>query len=215
MSAERSSRNKHLLLLSLFFVAIAVGAGIWWFTVLYGSETTDDAYVAGNVVPVMPQVAGNVITLHVEDTQLVKAGMPLVEMDPTDARLALLRAETQLAQTLRQVQQQMAELKQFDASIALRQAELDRVAGDQHRREVLGMTNAVGKEELLHARQSVVAGRAALQVAIQQRKTLLAKLQNTPLAEQPEVRHAAELVLQAWLDLHRMTFLSPVRGVIA
>ena len=215
MSAERSSRNKHLLLLSLFFVAGAVGAGIWWFNMLYGSETTDDAYVAGNVVPVMPQVAGNVITLHVEDTQLVKAGMPLVEMDPTDARLALLRAETQLAQTLRQVQQQMAELKQFDASIALRQAELDRVAGDQQRREVLGMNNAVGKEEVLHARQSVIAGRAALQVAVLQRKALYVKLQNTLLAEQPEVRHSAELVRQAWLDLQRMTILSPVSGVIA
>ena len=215
MSAERSSRNKHLLLLSLFFVAVAVGAGIWWFNMLYGSETTDDAYVAGNVVPVMPQVAGNVITWHVEDTQLVKAGMPLVEMDPTDARLALLRAETQLAQALRQVQQQMAELKQFDATIALRQAELDRVAGDQHRREVLGMNNAVGKEEVLHARQSVIAGRAALQVAVLQRKALYVKLQNTLLAEQPEVRHSAELVRQAWLDLQRMTILSPVSGVIA
>ncbi len=215
MSAENSSRKKNLLLLSLFFIAVAAGAGAWWFKVLRGSETTDDAYVAGNVVPVMPQVAGNVVTLHVDDTQLVQAGMPLVEMDPTDAKLALLRSEIQLAQTLRQVQQQMAELKQFDATIALRQAELDRVAGDQNRREVLGMTNAVGKEEVLHARQNVVAGKAALQVAIQQRNTLQAKLKNTPLAEQPEVRQAAEQVRQAWLDLQRTTILSPVSGVIA
>lgn len=215
MSAENSSRKKNLLLLSLFFIAVAAGAGAWWFKVLRGSETTDDAYVAGNVVPVMPQVAGNVVTLHADDTQLVQAGMPLVEMDPTDAKLALLRSEIQLAQTLRQVQQQMAELKQFDATIALRQAELDRVAGDQNRREVLGMTNAVGKEEVLHARQNVVAGKAALQVAIQQRNTLQAKLKNTPLAEQPEVRQAAEQVRQAWLDLQRTTILSPVSGVIA
>ena len=215
MSAENSSRKKNLLLLSLFFIAVAAGAGAWWFKVLRGSETTDDAYVAGNVVPVMPQVAGNVVTLHADDTQLVQAGMPLVEMDPTDAKLALVRSEIQLAQTLRQVQQQMAELKQFDATIALRQAELDRVAGDQNRREVLGMTNAVGKEEVLHARQNVVAGKAALQVAIQQRNTLQAKLKNTPLAEQPEVRQAAEQVRQAWLDLQRTTILSPVSGVIA
>jgi len=215
MSAENSSRKKNLLLLSLFFIAVAAGAGAWWFKELRGSETTDDAYVAGNVVPVMPQVAGNVVTLHADDTQLVQAGMPLVEMDPTDAKLALVRSEIQLAQTLRQVQQQMAELKQFDATIALRQAELDRVAGDQNRREVLGMTNAVGKEEVLHARQNVVAGKAALQVAIQQRNTLQAKLKNTPLAEQPEVRQAAEQVRQAWLDLQRTTILSPVSGVIA
>lgn len=215
MSAENSSRKKNILLLSLFFIAVAAGAGAWWFKELRGSETTDDAYVAGNVVPVMPQVAGNVVTLHADDTQLVQAGMPLVEMDPTDAKLALVRSEIQLAQTLRQVQQQMAELKQFDATIALRQAELDRVAGDQNRREVLGMTNAVGKEEVLHARQNVVAGKAALQVAIQQRNTLQAKLKNTPLAEQPEVRQAAEQVRQAWLDLQRTTILSPVSGVIA
>ena len=215
MSAENSSRKKNILLLSLFFIAVAAGAGAWWFKELRGSESTDDAYVAGNVVPVMPQVAGNVVTLHADDTQLVQAGMPLVEMDPTDAKLALLRSEIQLAQTLRQVQQQMAELKQFDATIALRQAELDRVAGDQNRREVLGMTNAVGKEEVLHARQNVVAGKAALQVAIQQRNTLQAKLKNTPLAEQPEVRQAAEQVRQAWLDLQRTTILSPVSGVIA
>lgn len=215
MSAENSSRKKNILLLSLFFIAVAAGAGAWWFKVLRGSETTDDAYVAGNVVPVMPQVAGNVVTLHADDTQLVQAGMPLVEMDPTDAKLALVRSEIQLAQTLRQVQQQMAELKQFDATIALRQAELDRVAGDQNRREVLGMTNAVGKEEVLHARQNVVASKAALQVAIQQRNTLQAKLKNTPLAEQPEVRQAAEQVRQAWLDLQRTTILSPVSGVIA
>ena len=215
MSAENSSRKKNILLLSLFFIAVAAGAGAWWFRELRGSESTDDAYVAGNVVPVMPQVAGNVVTLHADDTQLVQAGMPLVEMDPTDAKLALVRSEIQLAQTLRQVQQQMAELKQFDATIALRQAELDRVAGDQNRREVLGMTNAVGKEEVLHARQNVVAGKAALQVAIQQRNTLQAKLRNTPLAEQPEVRQAAEQVRQAWLDLQRTTILSPVSGVIA
>ena len=215
MSAENSSRKKNILLLSLFFIAVAAGAGAWWFKELRGCESTDDAYVAGNVVPVMPQVAGNVVTLHADDTQLVQAGMPLVEMDPTDAKLALVRSEIQLAQTLRQVQQQMAELKQFDATIALRQAELDRVAGDQNRREVLGMTNAVGKEEVLHARQNVVAGKAALQVAIQQRNTLQAKLRNTPLAEQPEVRQAAEQVRQAWLDLQRTTILSPVSGVIA
>ena len=215
MSVEKSSRKKSLLLLSLFFIAVAVGAGSWWFWVLRGSETTDDAYVAGNIVPVMPQVAGNVLSLHVDDTQLVQAGIPLVELDPTDAKLALARSEIQLAQTLRQVQQQMAELKQFDATIDLRQAELDRAAGDQNRREVLGMSNAVGKEEVLHARQSVLAGQAALRLAIQQRKTLQAKLKNTPLAEQPEVRQAAEQVRQAWLDLQRTTILSPVRGVIA
>jgi len=138
-----------------------------------------------------------------------------VVLDPADAQLAMQRAQIQLAQAVRQVQQDMATLQQYEASIALRQAELDKLQGDQSRREVLGMTNAVGREEVLHARQGVMAGKAALEVAIQQRNSLRVKLKQTPLAEQPEVRHAAELLRQAWLDLQRTEVLAPVTGIIA
>ena len=215
MSANRSSRKPALLILTLLFLALGAGAAAWWWQVLRGHESTDDAYVAGNVVPLMSRVAGNVVAIHGDDTQLIQAGMPLIDLDPTDAKLQLQLSESQLAQTVRQLQQQMAEIKQFDATIALRQAELERLQGDQQRREVLGLSNSVGKEEVLHARQGVAEGKAALQVAIQQRDALQLKLQHTPLAEQPEVRHAAELVRQAWLALQRTRILSPVSGVIA
>ena len=211
---ERKWRGKALL--GVVLLLLAGGCAVaWWFLGNQMQETTDDAYVAGNVVPVMPRIGGNVIAIHGDDTQLIKAGAALVELDPTDAKLALQRAQIQLAQAVRQVQQEMATLQQHEASIALRQAELDKLQGDQNRREVLGQTNAVGREEVLHARQSVLAGKAALNVAIQQRNSLRVKLKNTPLAEQPEVRHAAELVRQAWLDLQRTRVLAPVSGVIA
>lgn len=211
---ERKWRGKALL--GVVLLLLAGGCAVaWWFLGNQMQETTDDAYVAGNVVPVMPRIGGNVIAIHGDDTQLVKAGSVLVELDPTDARLALQRAQIQLAQAVRQVQQEMATLQQHEASIALRQAELDKLQGDQNRREVLGQTNAVGREEVLHARQSVLAGKAALNVAIQQRNSLRVKLKSTPLAEQPEVRHAAELVRQAWLDLQRTEVLAPVTGIIA
>lgn len=196
-------------------VLLGGGAGAWWYLGNQHQESTDDAYVSGNVVPVMPRIGGNVIAIHGDDTQLIKVGMPLVELDPTDAKLAMQRAEIQLAQAVRQVQQDMATLQQYEASIALRQAELEKLQGDQSRREVLGMTNAVGREEVLHARQGVMAGKAALAVAIQQRNSLQVKLKDTPLAQQPEVRHAAELLRQAWLDLRRTEVLAPVTGIIA
>lgn len=211
---ERKWRGKALL--GVVLLLLAGGCAVaWWFLGNQMQETTDDAYVAGNVVPVMPRIGGNVIAIHGDDTQLVKAGSVLVELDPADAKLAMQRAQIQLAQAVRQVQQEMATLLQYEASIALRQAELDKLQGDQNRREVLGQTNAVGREEVLHARQSVLAGKAALNVAIQQRNSLRVKLKQTPLAEQPEVRHAAELLRQAWLDLQRTEVLAPVTGIIA
>lgn len=99
--------------------------------------------------------------------------------------------------------------------IALRRAELARLQGDQSRREVLGLSNAVGREEVLHARNSVEEGKAALDVAIAERNALQAKLQNTRLQQQPEVLHAAEQVREAWLALQRTRIVSPVDGVVA
>ena len=210
----RKGRGRALISV-VVLVLLGCGGGAWWYLGNQHQESTDDAYVSGNVVPVMPRIGGNVIAIHGDDTQLVKAGMPLVELDPADAQLAMQRAQIQLAQAVRQVQQDMATLQQYEASIDLRQAELDKLQGDQSRREVLGMTNAVGREEVLHARQGVMAGKAALEVAIQQRNSLRVKLKQTPLAEQPEVRHAAELLRQAWLDLQRTEVLAPVTGIIA
>lgn len=210
----RKGRGRALISV-VVLVLLGCGGGAWWYLGNQHQESTDDAYVSGNVVPVMPRIGGNVIAIHGDDTQLVKAGMPLVVLDPADAQLAMQRAQIQLAQAVRQVQQDMATLQQYEASIALRQAELDKLQGDQSRREVLGMTNAVGREEVLHARQGVMAGKAALEVAIQQRNSLRVKLKQTPLAEQPEVRHAAELLRQAWLDLQRTEVLAPVTGIIA
>lgn len=214
MSAQSATRKKALL--GLLVTGLLVGgAAAGWCYLARNSEATDDAYVAGNVVPVSARIAGNVVSIHVDDTQLVKAGAALVELDQTDAKLALLQAETQLAQAVRSLTQQQAQLQQYDAMIALRRAELARLQGDQSRREVLGLSNAVGREEVLHARNSVEEGKAALDVAIAERNALQAKLQNTRLQQQPEVLHAAEQVREAWLALQRTRIVSPVDGVVA
>ena len=48
-------------------------------------ESTDNAYVQGNVVQVTPQIGGTVIAISADDTDFVKAGQPLVKLDPADA----------------------------------------------------------------------------------------------------------------------------------
>ena len=215
MSVQSGARKKALGLFGLAVVVAAVGTGAWWYTTQRGFVTTDDAYVSGNVVSVTPQVIGDVASIHAEETRHVTAGSLLVQLDQTDAQLALQRSQTQLAQTVRQMAQLQAQLHQLDANIDLRRAELARLQGDQARREVLGLTNAVGKEEVLHARSGVDTGKAALQVAIQERQTLQARLRDTPLAELPEVRFAAEQVREAWLAVQRTRIVSPVDGVVA
>src|SRR5690606_25260649 len=79
---------------------------LYWIAVGQYRESTEDAYVGGNVVSVTAQVGGVVTAIHADDTDFVQAGRSLVQLDDTDARLALARAKAQLARTVRQVRAQ-------------------------------------------------------------------------------------------------------------
>ncbi len=90
-------------------------------------ESTDNAYVQGNVVQITPQVAGTVIAIDTDDTAHVKAGDVLVRFDPADAQVALEQAQAQLAQTVREVRTVYANNSTLQAQIAAREADLARV----------------------------------------------------------------------------------------
>src|SRR5207253_10210713 len=106
------------------------GAGVWWW--LYGQwqEKTDDAYVQGNLVLLTPQIAGTVVRINADDTALVRAGDPVVVLDPADTRTALDQSEAMLAQTVRRVQQLYANTAALRATVEQRRAELGRAQDD-------------------------------------------------------------------------------------
>jgi multidrug resistance efflux pump len=99
---RQPARKKALLGVAGAGAARGVAYGAYWALVLNHYESTDNAYVQGNVVQLTPQVAGTVVAIAADDTDFVKAGQTLVRLDPADARVALEQAEAQLAQTVRQ-----------------------------------------------------------------------------------------------------------------
>ncbi len=208
-------RARILLLLTGFFLAAGVAWGIWWALVLRYEENTDDAYVSGNTVTVMPQVAGRVTAVLADDTDRVEAGQALVPIDPVDARLAYEHALVSLASAVRETCKLEAELRQSEANIAMRKIDLQRQQGNLERRQQLIKDKAVRKEEFIHSIEDVATARHALSVAEAQRNALTAVLLDTAVAEQPAVREAASVVRERWLDLQRATVRSPVRGQVA
>ncbi|MBV8341826.1 MAG: biotin/lipoyl-binding protein, partial [Gammaproteobacteria bacterium] len=132
-----------ILLVSLFGAAVY---GAYWAQVLRYHQTTDDAYVGGNVVQITPQISGTVVAIEGDDTQFVKAGQPLVRLDPADARVALEQAEAQLARSVRDVRNLFATSSQLEAAVALRQTELTAAHSDLARRQRLGASGAVSGE---------------------------------------------------------------------
>ena len=87
-------RTRKALLAALICVPLAVAA-VWWY--LAGRETTDDAQVDGHITPIAARVGGTVLAVRVRDNENVKPGAVLVEIDPRDYQVALMRAEAELA----------------------------------------------------------------------------------------------------------------------
>ena len=192
-------------------------------------ESTDNAYVNANIVQITPLVGGTVRAIYADDTDFVKAGQPLVSLDPADAKVALDQASSQLAQTVREVRTLYANNGTFESQIKLREAdvaraqsELSRLQSDVARRQPLVASGAVGKEELAHAealvtsaRSSLVAAQSAVQAARDQLSANQVLTDGTDAAQQPNVLRAASRVHEAFLGLRRAELASPVDGWIA
>ncbi len=208
-------RKPALIAMTIFFaVALAAFFGYeYW----HGRniETTDDAYVGGNLVQLMPQVAGTVLTIHADDSDIVQAGQVLVELDAADNRIALEQAEADLAQAVRDVRVMFATRAQLDAELAVRQSELDRALSDVKRREGLTERGLVPREELDHANDELRGAQAALQAASETLSATRARIDGTTIANHPTVARAAARLKEAYLAVQRTTVRAPIGGHIA
>ncbi|MFZ1871315.1 MAG: multidrug efflux MFS transporter periplasmic adaptor subunit EmrA [Chania sp.] len=212
---KKKQRKFWLLLLTVIFIVIGVAYLVYWFLVLRHHQETDNAYVAGNQVQIMPQVSGSVNSVTFDSTDFVRKGDVLLTLDPTDAEQAFERAKTALANSVRQTHQLVINSKQYQANIALRKSELSKAENDLKRRVVLGSVDAIGREELQHAREAVDSAKAALEVAVQQYNANQAMVLNTPLAKQPAILQAAAQMRDAWMALQRTRVISPITGFVS
>ncbi|MBS0570329.1 MAG: efflux RND transporter periplasmic adaptor subunit [Proteobacteria bacterium] len=199
---------------AMFIIAGVAWLGLWWF-VFSLREITDDAYVNGNQVIVSSQIPGTATQILVDDTQRVDAGQVLVRLDPTDDDLALAKAQSALAQAVRQVRQQTQMAGQYDAAVAAQREILVRAQADLKRREPLLAEKAVAPEEVAHARQAAANAQAALDAAQRQAAAAHALVDGTDVAGNPLVQQARAAYREAWVNAHRTSIVAPASGYVA
>ena len=211
-----ASRRRRVFQLLLLVVVLAVLA-LTTHALLVGRyhETTDNAYVGGNLVQVTPEINGTVVAIHADDTDLVVAGQPLVEFDKADSRVTQAEAEAQLAKTVREVRALYASTDALRASMELRSAELARARDDVARRESLAATGAVSAEELDHAHSTLTAASSTLAAAREQYQSNLAQTEGTEIATHPLVLQSAGHLREMLLAGARGIVTAPVSGYVA
>jgi membrane fusion protein (multidrug efflux system) len=134
-AATRRTRGKRpFIVLAALAVIVLGGIGVYaWMTA--GRESTDDAVVEADVVPITARVAGVVATLMAHDNQQVKKDQILLQLDAKDfaAKLAQARAELQTATAQAAAGHAQEQVVRATASGGLRGAEA----------QVSGATSAV------------------------------------------------------------------------
>ena len=240
-----SNRRRTLLFGALTVVIVVLGLGyiVYWFAIGRTHVSTDDAYVNADSADITPQVAGQVIKVLAQDTQPVKRGQVLVQIDPADAKVALDQAQAELDQTIRkvngyfaneqaltgQVAVRAADITKADAQIVSAQSDVDRARTELGRRQRLAQTGAVSGDELTQAENQAHVAEAALAqaraakvqaeanrgAAMGTKAVNTALISGAPVAENPEVAAARSRVSRAQLDFDRTTLRAPFDGVIA
>ncbi|MFP8966541.1 efflux RND transporter periplasmic adaptor subunit [Pokkaliibacter sp. CJK22405] len=213
----KNSRKRKVYFIGLILVLAAAGLGVYFYHETYGRfyESTDDAYVDGNLIELTPQVSGTVVSIAVDNGDFVEKGQTLVQLDPSDSEVQLQSAEAELAHTVRQVRGLYSNVDGYKAQVSEKQVEVQRAEADYARRLKLSKGGAISKEDLAHARDALNAARSALTNAKQQLDSNAALVDDTVLSSHPEIRAAAAKVKQAYLAHERTTIKAPESGYIA
>jgi len=227
--AGNGKRRRALTALAAVVIVAGGGWGLYEWLVASHYEDTDNAYVQGNVIQITPQIGGTVMAINADDTDFVKAGQPLVQLDPADAKVSLEQAEAALAQTVRQTRTLYANNGSLAAQITLRQSDIVKAQSDiakaqddLQRRRALSGNGAVSKEELNHAETQLDTAKsqlAAAQAGVVAAKEALVSNQSltegTSVAQHPSVLAAAAKVREAYLATQRVAMPAPVDGYVA
>jgi membrane fusion protein (multidrug efflux system) len=200
-------RKRALLILLTIVVLGAIGWMLYHFMIGRWHETTDDAYVQGNVV--------TVTDIHAEDGMRVEAGQTLVSFDASDADVTYAQAVANLAGAVRQVRGIYRAVDAGQADIAARQVALAQAQADVNRRAGLVASGAVSAEELAHAQAQLAAAQAALSGAREQTSRNRVLVDNGALRDNPQVMAAAAQLRAALLNKMRANVIAPTSGYIA
>jgi membrane fusion protein (multidrug efflux system) len=214
-TAPRPKKSGRMPTIALLGVLSAILAfGIYYFAIAHNKVETDDAYVNGNLVRLTPQISGTVIGINTDETQFVKRGQVLVEIDPHDSEVALAQAKANLGQTVRDVAQLFSQEARDVAAVNSQQTLLIQSTQDLDRDRSVFALHGVSDETLKHDEHAVRVAHMALEQAQATLASTRAQIVGATPETHPRVLQAEANLRSAWLTSARTRVIAPVSGYV-
>ncbi len=185
---------------------------------------TNDAYVRVHYARISPRVSGYVSEVHVNDTEVVRAGQLLVTLDPRDYKTAVAMAEAALERDTAQVvdasanlDRQPALITEQQAAVASAQANLAFAQANQRRYVNLAATGAGTGQQKQQANSAAEQGKASLQsaqAALEATKRQMQVLEAKKSSQDAVVKADQAQLEQAQLNLAYTRILAPIDGMV-
>lgn len=214
-TGRSQARRRGLTILAIVVVVAAIVWAVFHFLLARPEQETDDAYVAGDVVSITARDPGTILSIYADNTQTVKSGQPLLDLDPATADVALAAAEAELARAVRATRSDFSKVNETGAAVGQAAAELARARNDLARRRGAAAEGAISGEELAHAVDAVKVAEANLALARSQQAQSRTGVQGTTVSNNPAVLAAIAAYRRAAIVRKHMHLIAPIDGVIA
>jgi membrane fusion protein (multidrug efflux system) len=227
LATESRVTTRHIAVGSILAIALCVGAfyGIRHLRFVMTHEETDDAQVEGHVSPVLPRVSGYVARVLVDDNQRVKAGDPLVEIDPRELDLKVAEADAALKNSMADQATADASLAAARAAAATAAANVEtglvrqrKAASDLARDSRLFTTGAITDSQLTDTQAAADTTASQLAALRSEARTAAAQVAVAEARVAASATQAAER--SADLDFARLqrsyaTVTAPIQGLVS
>jgi membrane fusion protein (multidrug efflux system) len=212
------SRKLLRRILMLFVPAVIVVAGAAGYMTGGRYVSTDNAYVKADIASISPEVAGNIVAVLVTENQKIDKGQPLITIDDTNYKIALVGAEAQLRTAVANIESDKARYRQKQASLAMMQTNVAFAEKEFKRQSSLAASNFVATAKLDEARHALESARENITLLKQEEAEIAARLEGDPnIAPEKHSSYLQTLTAKASASkyIERSTVVAPFAGVVS
>lgn len=208
-SSSRAIRRRNLVLVILFLLVAAALAVPGW-NYLSSYEETDDAQIDGHIIAVSSHISGTIAEVYVIDTQTVREGQLLADIEPSDYVVAVEGARAKLAQTKAQVESAKADYQTALNKVSQDEATSAKADYDVPRLSILAAEGAARREDYQESMRVAKVARATVDADEASANSALKNIASREAA----VKEAQADLDQALLNYGYTKITAPMSGVI-